>query len=194
MFEYVNNEASKFLYRRFTPNDVKYYMFQILRALEYSMSRRIMHRDIKPNVGSGCRDLCPHIFLLNLEHSSLQNIMIDHSCRMLRLVDWGLAEYHTPGMSYSVRVASLNFKGPELLLGYREYDYSLDIWCLGCVFAEMIFWKHPFFHGVNPAQQLSGIMSVLGTKGLLDYIKKYDIDIYNLDKSVITIITKCVCR
>lgn len=45
---------------------------------------------------------------------------------------------------YNVRVASRYFKGPELLVDFQEYDYSLDMWSLGCMFASMIFRKEPF--------------------------------------------------
>ena len=83
-----------------------------------------MHRDVKPH-----------------------NVMIDHEKRSLRLIDWGLAEFYHPGREYNVRVASRYFKGPELLVDFQEYDYALDLWSLGCMFAGMIFKKEPFFHG-----------------------------------------------
>jgi casein kinase II subunit alpha len=51
--------------------------------------------------------------------------MIDHQKKQLRLIDWGLAEYYLPGTAYNVRVASRYFKGPELLVNFQEYDYSL---------------------------------------------------------------------
>ena len=65
--------------------------------------------------------------------------MIDHSKRKLRLIDWGLAEFYHPGQEYNVRVASRYFKGPELLVDLQDYDYSLDMWSLGCMFAGMVF-------------------------------------------------------
>ena len=39
---------------------------------------------------------------------------------------------------YNVRVASRYFKGPELLVDLQDYDYSLDLWSLGCMFAGMM--------------------------------------------------------
>lgn len=57
--------------------------------------------------------------------------MIDHKNRKLRLIDWGLAEFYHSGTEYNVRVASRYFKGPELLVNMRDYDYSLDLWSLG---------------------------------------------------------------
>ena len=98
--------------------DVRYYILEVLKALDYCHSMGIMHRDVKPH-----------------------NIMIDHKQRKLRLIDWGLAEFYHPGREYNVRVASRYFKGPELLVDFMEYDYHLDMWSLGCMFAGMIFRK-----------------------------------------------------
>jgi casein kinase II subunit alpha len=56
----------------------------------------------------------------------------------LRLIDWGLAEFYHPKVEYNVRVASRYFKGPELLVDFQEYDYSLDMWSYGCMFASMV--------------------------------------------------------
>ncbi|KAJ6793714.1 casein kinase II subunit alpha-2-like [Iris pallida] len=46
------------------------------------------------------------------------------------------------------------FKGPELLVDLQDYDYSLDMWSLGCMFAGMIFRKEPFFYGHDNHDQL----------------------------------------
>ena len=111
-----------------------------------------MHRDVKPH-----------------------NVMIDHSKRELRLIDWGLAEFYHPGTNFNVRVASRYFKGPELLVDYQMYDYSLDMWSLGCMLASMIFRKEPFFHGEDNYDQLVKIAQVLGTDDLNAYIGRYEI-------------------
>jgi len=74
-------------------------------------------------------------------------------------------------------VASRYFKGPELLLDYQLYDYSLDMWSLGCMFASMIFRKEPFFHGHDNYDQLVRIAKVLGTDELYEYIHKYQIEL-----------------
>ena len=103
--------------------------------------------------------------------------MIDHEKRKLRLIDWGLAEFYHAGTEYNVRVASRYFKGPELLVDFQEYDYSLDMWSLGAMFASMIFRKEPFFHGNSNSDQLVKIAKVLGTDDLFDYIDKYEIEL-----------------
>ena len=112
----------------------------------------------------------------------------------LRLIDWGLAEFYHPKTEYNVRVASRYFKGPELLVDFQEYDYSLDMWSFGCMFASMVSWdilpfffclfiqelcqifrKEPFFHGHDNYDQLVKITKVLGTEELYTYIDKYHI-------------------
>ena len=122
--------------------------------MDYSHSLGIMHRDIKP-----------------------QNIMIDHSQRKLRVIDWGLAEFYYPERDYNVRVASRYYKGPELLVNDQFYSYSLDIWSLGVMLAAIVFKKEPFFHGKDPYDQLVKIVKVLGTEGLINYVRKYNLQI-----------------
>lgn len=56
----------------------------------------------------------------------------------LRLIDWGLAEFYHPDTEYHIRVGSRCYKGPELLVGYMKYDYSLDLWSVGCILASMV--------------------------------------------------------
>ncbi|KAF3324015.1 Casein kinase II subunit alpha [Carex littledalei] len=66
-------------------------------------------------------------------------------------------------------------KGPELLVDLQDYDYSLDMWSLGCMFAGMIFRKEPFFYGHDNHDQLVKIAKVLGTNQLNSYLSKYKI-------------------
>ncbi|KAF4747658.1 Casein kinase II subunit alpha, partial [Perkinsus olseni] len=154
VFEYVDNTDFKTLYPTLTDMDIRYYMREILKALDFCHSQGIMHRDVKPH-----------------------NIMIDHAHRKLRLIDWGLAEFYHPHREYNVRVASRYYKGPELLVDLQTYDYSLDMWSLGCMLAGMTFRREPFFHGHDNYDQLVKIARVLGTDELFEYLDKYDLDL-----------------
>ncbi|KAM7254671.1 hypothetical protein ACFE04_019912 [Oxalis oulophora] len=157
IFEHVNNTDFKVLYPTLSDYDIRYYIYELLKALDYCHSQGIMHRDVKPH-----------------------NVMIDHEQRKLRLIDWGLAEFYHPGkeynslsiillsvpdlylyafnfliciynvwlpnfgvpvhtlFSYLFSVAADTLKGPELLVDLHDYDYSLDLWSLGCMFAGMV--------------------------------------------------------
>lgn len=150
IFELVRNVDFRTLYPTLTDMEVRWYMYQLLRALDFAHSRGIMHRDVKPH-----------------------NVMIDPERKTLRLIDWGLAEFYHPGVAYNVRVASRHYKGPELLVDLLEYDYALDVWSLGCMFAGIIFRKDIFFHGRDNDDQLVKIVEVLGTADFAAYMKKY---------------------
>jgi casein kinase II subunit alpha len=66
IFEHVNNTDFKVLYPTLSDFDIRYYIFELLKALDYCHSNGVMHRDVKPH-----------------------NVMIDHEKRILRLIDWG---------------------------------------------------------------------------------------------------------
>eukprot|EP00923_Selenidium_pygospionis_P039126 GHVN01068152.1.p1 GENE.GHVN01068152.1~~GHVN01068152.1.p1 ORF type:complete len:358 (-),score=75.69 GHVN01068152.1:90-1055(-) len=154
IFEHINNTDFKTLYPNLQDSDIRFYVYQILKALDFCHSMGIMHRDVKPH-----------------------NVMIDHEKKELRLIDWGLAEFYYPQREYNVRVASRYYKGPELLVDLQAYDYSLDIWSLGCMLAGMVFKKEPFFYGHDNYDQLVKIAKVLGTDGLFQYLQKYHLDL-----------------
>ncbi|KAI5173667.1 casein kinase II subunit alpha [Nematocida sp. LUAm2] len=152
VFYYQKHEETRGLFRKFTVEDIRYYGRKILSALDAIHGMGIMHRDIKPH-----------------------NIIIDHERRELRIIDWGLAEYYLPGTAYTVGVASMHFKAPELLVNYRYYNYSIDLWAFGCVMCEMVLRKMPMFDGANNEDQLIKIVKTLGSKEFFSYIKKYGI-------------------
>jgi len=74
-----------------------------------------MHRDIKP-----------------------QNLMIS-SEGIVKLCDFGQSKIIFMNKDkYSLEVSSLWYRAPELLLGYENYNFAVDMWAFGCVLAEMI--------------------------------------------------------
>lgn len=150
IFEKVNNVDFRVLYPKFTLEDMQLYFTQLLNALDYSHSMGIIHRDVKP-----------------------QNIMIDPKLKVLKLIDWGLAEFYHPGTDFNVRVASRYHKAPELLINLQQYDYSLDLWSVGAMIALIVLKKEPFFRGDSNNDQLVKIAKVLGTDDLHRVMKKY---------------------
>eukprot|EP00005_Dracoamoeba_jomungandri_P003920 CAMPEP_0174259472 /NCGR_PEP_ID=MMETSP0439-20130205/8293_1 /TAXON_ID=0 /ORGANISM="Stereomyxa ramosa, Strain Chinc5" /LENGTH=371 /DNA_ID=CAMNT_0015343369 /DNA_START=143 /DNA_END=1258 /DNA_ORIENTATION=- len=153
VFEFVDNIYWKKIYQSFSDYEIRFYIFELIKSLEYAHARGIMHRDVKP-----------------------LNVVIDHRQKKLRLIDWGLAEFYHKGMEYSVRVATKHYKAPELLVGLRTYDYSVDMWGVGVMFASMLFWMNTsFFEGVDHDEVLIQIAECLGTSDLFTYCDKYNI-------------------
>ncbi|KAJ7349757.1 kinase-like domain-containing protein [Mycena albidolilacea] len=150
--EYVEAAPWNQLYTSLAEADIRHYTFQLLTALDFIHAHGIIHRDIKP-----------------------ANVMIDHQRRELRIIDWGLAEFYHPSVKYHVSVGSRPYKAPELLVGYKLYDYSLDMWSTGCMFAAMIFRKQHFFRGVDNEDQLLQIVRLLGSERFDAYLDAYRI-------------------
>jgi len=82
VFDLVKAVPLRELQQLVTDLDVRTYMLALLEALAFTHSKGIMHRDVKP-----------------------ANVLIDHSQRMLRLIDWGLADFYFPGGSVVVASA-----------------------------------------------------------------------------------------
>jgi casein kinase II subunit alpha len=154
IMEYIdtNDKPLRHNMTKFSDFDIRFFIFEIMRGLDYCHSKGVMHRDLKPG-----------------------NVMIDVTKRKVRIIDWGLAEYYHKNMDYNVRVATRHYKGPELLVDYRTYDYSLDMWSLGWMLAGMIFQQDPFFKGKDNKDQLVKIVKILGYTEFKVYCAKYDI-------------------
>jgi casein kinase II subunit alpha len=104
--------------------EIRYFLYHLLVALDHLHSLGIMHRDVKP-----------------------RNVLIDRSGATLMLIDLGLADFYMPDTRYNVRVASRHYKSPELLLGNEHYDYAIDMWGVGCILVGLLLRREPFFRG-----------------------------------------------
>ncbi|WOL10020.1 hypothetical protein Cni_G18774 [Canna indica] len=119
---------------------VKTYLYQILRGIAYCHSHRVLHRDLKP-----------------------QNLLIDRRTNALKLADFGLARaFGIPVRTFTHEVVTLWYRAPEILLGSRNYSTPVDIWSVGCIFAEMVN-QRPLFPGDSEIDELFKIFRVLGT-------------------------------
>lgn len=67
-----------------------------------------------------------------------------------------------PNKNYTSEVVTLWYRPPDILLGNEQYNAKIDIWSIGCIFAEMVKGK-PLFKGKNEEQQLAQIYNVLGS-------------------------------
>lgn len=119
---------------------VKGYLYQILAGIAYCHSHRVLHRDLKP-----------------------QNLLIDPNTTCLKLADFGLARaFGIPVRTYTHEVVTLWYRAPEILLGAKHYTTPVDIWSVGCIFAEMVN-ERALFRGESEIDQLYQIFMKLGT-------------------------------
>jgi serine/threonine protein kinase len=102
-------------------------------------SRRIIHRDLKP-----------------------ANILVDINARIVKIADFGLARaFQIPLKPYTGNVQSLLYRAPELFLGAETYGTSIDIWSVGCIFAEM-YLHQPIFAASSELDLVRVIFEKMG--------------------------------
>ncbi|GMF17164.1 unnamed protein product [Phytophthora lilii] len=81
---------------------------------------------------------------------------------LLKVADFGLARSLRGDQLFTNKVVTLWYRPPELLLGATSYDASIDMWSIGCVFAELYI-GHPIFQGKTELEQITKIFDICGT-------------------------------
>jgi len=121
-------------------NTIHSFMYQLLEGLAFCHENGFIHRDLKP-----------------------ANLLINKEAKQLKIADFGLARsFKLQAKNFTNEVATLWYRPPDVLLGSRTYDTSLDMWSCGCIFAEMFIGRPPF-PGQSPTDQLQRIFGVIGT-------------------------------
>lgn len=126
-----------------TPEHHQFFLYQMLRGMKYIHSAKVFHRDLKP-----------------------KNILANSDCK-LKICDFGLARPAFNDMPTTVfwtdYVATRWYRAPELCGSFfAKYSPAIDIWSIGCIFAEVLLGK-PLFPGRNVVHQLELITDLLGT-------------------------------
>ncbi|XP_074645110.1 cyclin-dependent kinase 17-like isoform X3 [Tubulanus polymorphus] len=142
VFEYLERDLKQYMDdcgNIMSMANVKLFLFQLMRGLNYCHKRRVLHRDLKP-----------------------QNLLINDRGE-LKLADFGLARAKSiPIKTYSNEVVTLWYRPPDVLLGSTEYSTHIDMWGVGCIFYEMACGR-PLFPGSTVDDELHLIFKVLGT-------------------------------
>eukprot|EP00049_Salpingoeca_infusionum_P023755 m.13773 g.13773 ORF g.13773 m.13773 type:complete len:535 (-) comp6011_c0_seq2:721-2325(-) len=125
-----------------SPDHICYFTYQICRGLKYIHSANVLHRDLKPS-----------------------NILVNTNCD-LKICDFGLSRIADPAVDHmgilTEYVATRWYRAPEIMLNARAYDKPVDVWSVGCIFAEMVC-RRPLFPGENLLDQVNLIFNVIGT-------------------------------
>jgi len=144
VFEYMDGDLKKFMDTQgergaLKPTLIKSFMWQLLKGIEFCHQNRVLHRDLKP-----------------------QNLLINGKGQ-LKLGDFGLARaFGIPVNTFSNEVVTLWYRAPDVLLGSRTYNTSIDIWSAGCIMAEM-YTGRPLFPGTTNEDQIVRIFRIMGT-------------------------------
>ncbi|XP_071703660.1 mitogen-activated protein kinase 7-like isoform X1 [Rutidosis leptorrhynchoides] len=118
----------------------KFFLFQLLRGLKYLHSANVLHRDLKPG-----------------------NLLVNANCE-LKICDFGLARTSQGSEQFMTEyVVTRWYRAPELLLCCDNYGTSIDVWSVGCIFAE-ILGRKPLFPGTECLNQLRLIINILGSQ------------------------------
>lgn len=143
IFEYLEFDMKKYM-KSLTHNlpseIVRGFTRQLLEGIIHCHNRRIIHRDLKP-----------------------QNLLIDGKKNVLKIADFGLARaFSVPIRTLTHEIETLWYRAPEVLLGQKEYSLGVDIWAIGCIFAEL-HERKPLFVGDSEIDQIFKIFQFHGT-------------------------------
>ncbi|TVY55104.1 Serine/threonine-protein kinase SSN3 [Lachnellula suecica] len=133
VFEYAEHDLLQIIHHHTQPTrhpippaTVKSIMFQLLNGCQYLHANWVLHRDLKP-----------------------ANIMVT-SAGEVKIGDLGLARLFNKPLhslfSGDKVVVTIWYRAPELLLGSRHYTPAIDMWAVGCIFAELLSLR-PIFKG-----------------------------------------------
>ena len=143
----METDLHRVIYSRqdLTDDHIQYFIYQILRGVLYMHSANIIHRDLKP-----------------------ANILANKNCD-LKICDLGLGrgevrdeEDEEKKIELTEYVITRWYRAPEVILCPSEYSKAVDIWSIGCIFAELLG-RQPLFPGDHYLDQIQKIISVLGT-------------------------------
>ncbi|KAL7158281.1 hypothetical protein ABFS83_02G131900 [Erythranthe nasuta] len=141
IFEYMEINLANAIYSKFQGNifgHIKNILFQILEGVSYCHSQNVIHRDLKP-----------------------PNVLLDSEKTIVKLADFGSSRIiDVPLIDSYTKAGTRQYRAPELLIA-APYSNTVDIWAVGCIFAEMVKRK-PLFSVLTDKDVVKEIISIFG--------------------------------
>ncbi|XP_076026152.1 cyclin-dependent kinase 6-like [Genypterus blacodes] len=138
--QYVKEDLSTYLAKApvsgLGRDNIKNAMLQLLSGLEFLHTNGVIHHYLNP-----------------------ENILVS-SRGELKIADFGLAHIYKFSTAHSSCVVRLWYRAPEVLLKSTHMT-AVDMWSVGCIFAELLLLK-PLFDGATEVEQLQKIFQVIG--------------------------------
>ena len=154
MTEFMETDLHKVIYskQKLSDDHIQYFIYQILCGINYIHSANVVHRDLKPSnilVNKNCDvKICD----LGLGRGGIRDDSDDPKKDRQKAQDEELTEY----------VITRWYRAPEVILSPSEYSKKVDVWSIGCIFAELLGRK-AIFKGDHYLDQIQKITQVLGS-------------------------------
>ena len=137
--QYYQNNLYDYVTKKLPEKVIKQIIFQIICGINYLHSLKYLHRDIKPD-----------------------NILLSSEGKVI-LTDFDLCRQESKGKDDPMTrtAVTLYYRAPEIFFGDSYYGNKIDIWSIGCVFAELVIGR-PLFRAKNELGTLSNIIENIG--------------------------------
>ena len=183
----METDLHRVIYSRqeLTDDHIQYFIYQILRGVLYMHSANIIHRDLKPANILANKNCDLKICDLGLGRAEVydweemelldkQNKLVKKNKKKKKSEDKdkkGKDKDDEPELTEYV--ITRWYRAPEVILCPSHYSKAVDIWSVGCIFAELLG-RQPLFPGDHYLDQIQKIVAVTGTPKMedLDFIKK----------------------
>ena len=145
--EYMDTDLHRVIYSKQPLSDshYQYFIYQLICGVNYLHSANVIHRDLKPS-----------------------NILVNKDCQ-IKICDFGLGrglpeegEKVDDNSNLTEYVTTRWYRAPEVILCPSQYSKAMDIWSIGCIFAELMA-RCPLFRGENYLDQIKKITDILGS-------------------------------
>lgn len=146
--ELVDYDLAKVIHSsvQFSEYHIQSFFYQICCGVKYLHSAKVIHRDLKPGnilvTSQGCLKICD----FGLARGISEKFM-NHNHKSCNITNY---------------VATRWYRAPELILARKPYGTAVDIWAIGCIFAEL-YGRRPIFIGDDQIQQINEICKVIGS-------------------------------